>query len=170
MFAQGGGQGSIFNAHPVQVSQNVSALTALTALTFCFGYQLYDLPFDWLGHIKQLQFLQLSTSHLDMHLPGSFSNLEKLTDMHISTRGHIQLDFQWAGLTSLQATLVMGHFSCGQQLEDLAALSSLDVSEFRTTDAYDLSTKDQLSQLSSRLSVNGTLLAFDGFCMVWKKR
>ena len=83
VLAPGGDQKSNFSSFPVQVSQNVSALTALTALTFCFGYQPCHSSFDWLGHITQLRFLQLSnecqSSHSDVYLPGNFSTLEKLT-------------------------------------------------------------------------------------------
>ena len=92
-----------------------SSLTALTALTMLeIGDHNLDVDVDlgWVTMLKSLKSLEARSKVRTVELPGSLSSLNSLSSLLVGSsdtqRGVVTIDFDWAGLVSLQRVVFVG--------------------------------------------------------------
>lgn len=109
----------------VNIGSSLTALTALTMLEIGVHNLDVDVDLGWVTMLKSLKSLEARFNVRTVELPGSLSSLSSLSSLLVGSsdtqRGVVTIDFDWAGLVSLQRVVFVGTI----QLSHMTSLIAL---------------------------------------------
>ena len=139
------------------VPLSISALTALTSLSFACDAEVRSVELDWLTQLTALEILEAKLEAECIVLPGCLSTLSRLRQLSVVAtgdegHGQVTLDFDFSHLVALEELRIDGDFDAKMYgMLNLADLKRLRVVAFSPSAKPDGHMVDQLALLSHKL-------------------
>ena len=149
-------QSVLFGGPAHCVPLGMSALTALSTLSFTCDAETRSVELDWLTQLTALENLEAKLEADCIALPGclsSLSNLRQLTVVAMrDEQVQITFDFDFSHLVAPEEIIILGNFDAKKYgLLGLAALERLRVVEFSCFPEPDRQMMSQLALLAHKL-------------------